>query len=1174
MTATIGTLSEFIPEKETISAYLERVELFFTANGIGEEKQPPVLLTAIGRETYALLRNLLAPDKPSAKTFAQLKVVLQRHFDPKPLVIAERFCFHRRCQQVGESIAEYIAELRRLATNCEFGEYLEQALRDRLVCGLKHEPTQKRLLSESSLSLAKAIEIAQSVEAAEKNTLKLKGGATGEVLRISPRRNRKPEKKEVCYRCGNKGHQPGECRYKDAKCHKCHKVGHLAKVCRSRNTSTDKQGGDTKWIESSVTGTQEREELPLYTISDKVNKPFLVELQVKGNVITFEVDTGAAVSIMAEENFRYHFPSDLISKSTLQLKTYTKDKLPVIGEVKVPVSYNNQRGEFMLYIVKGKGPNLLGRNWLEYLTLDWKALAASVNYVSTNQLERLLHEYADVLCDKLGTLNSMKAKLHVQPNAVPKFHKARPVPFSMKDAIGQEIDRLESEGILEKVKHSEWAAPVVAVPKGNGQLRLCGDYKVTVNPVLSVEKYPLPKPEDLMSNLAGGLRFSKLDLSQAYLQIVLDQESRKYVTIATHKGLYQYTRVPFGIASAPALFQRNMDTILQGIPNTICYLDDILVTGKSPEAHLANLEKVLKRLRQHGLRVRPSKCAFMQESVEYLGHKIDSRGVHTTTSKVDAIQKAPIPRNAQQLRSFLGLLHYYGKFIPNLSIMLHPLNRLLQASTEWKWDEQCDKAFKEAKEKLVSAPILAHYDPSKKLKLAADASAYGIGAVLSHVVANGCERPIAYASRTLSKAEQHYAQIDKEAMALIFGVQRFHQYLYGRKFVLVTDHKPLLSIFGPKNAIPPLAAARLQRWAVLLSAYSYDVEFRRTERHANADSLSRLPLKSPCSDIVQDEATIFSLCQVEYLPVTAEEIQKASRNDLILSKVFRYTKSGWPKQVEDELKPYWNHHKELVIEGGCLMLGIRVVIPHKLQRRVLEELHRDHPGIVRMKSVARSYCWWSHMDQDIEALVQACQPCQLTRNTLSAAPLHPWLWPSKPWVRIHVDFAGPFQKKMFMLVVDAHSKWPEIVEMPSTTASKTIEELRKLFSAYGLPEQVVTDNGPQFIADEFTVFLKQNGIKHLKCSPYHPSSNGAVERLVQSFKKSLRASESDGRTVSHRLSSFLFTYRSTPHASTNTTPSELFLKRLLRTRLDLLHPNVETAVCLSQAKQKASTTVM
>ena len=202
-------------------------------------------------------------------------------------------------------------------------------------------------------------------------------------MRIGPQRNKpKAETKGVCGRCGNKGHKSGECRYKDAQCHKCHKVGHLAKVCGSRNTSTNQQGGDTKWIESSVTDTQERDELPLYKISDKVNRPFLVELQVKGKAITFEVDTGAAVSTMSEDSFQYHFPSESISKSSLQLTTYTKDNLPVIGEVKVPVCYNNQKGKFMLYIVKGKGPNLLGRNWLEHLTLDWKALAASVNYVS------------------------------------------------------------------------------------------------------------------------------------------------------------------------------------------------------------------------------------------------------------------------------------------------------------------------------------------------------------------------------------------------------------------------------------------------------------------------------------------------------------------------------------------------------------------------------------------------------------------------------------------------------------------------------------------------------------------------------------------------------------------------------------------------------------------------
>ena len=325
---------------------------------------------------------------------------------------------------------------------------------------------------------------------------------------------RKAEKKGASKRCGNKGHQPWECRYKDPTCHKCHKIGHLAKVCRSR--SIDNQGGERKWIGSYV-DTEERDKLPLYTINNKLNKPFLVDLHVKGKVKTFEVDSGAAVTMRSSDNFRHHFLNEKISNSTLELTTYTKDKLPILDEVKVLVSYSDQRGEFMLYIVKGKGRNLLGRNWLEHLVLDWKALVASVNYISPNKLGELLNEYADVLCDKLGALNSTTAKLHVKPNSVPRFHKARPVLFAIKEALGHELDHLEAEGILEKVKHSEWAAPVVAVPKKNDQFRVCG-FKVTVNLVLAIEKYPLPKLKDLMTNLAEGLRFSKLDLTQTCFQ--------------------------------------------------------------------------------------------------------------------------------------------------------------------------------------------------------------------------------------------------------------------------------------------------------------------------------------------------------------------------------------------------------------------------------------------------------------------------------------------------------------------------------------------------------------------------------------------------------------------------------------------------------------------------------
>ena len=305
-------------------------------------------------------------------------------------------------------------------------------------------------------------------------------------------------------------------------------------------------------------------------------------------------------------------------------------------------------------------------------------------------------------------------------------------------------------------------------------------------------------PVDLMTCLTGRKRFSKLDLIAAYQQMALDDKSAKLVTINTHQGLYEFTRLPFGVASAPAVFQRAMDSVMQGIPHCICYLDDILVTGRSDAEHLRNLEEVLHRLQRDGIRLKRIKCSFCQDSVEYLGHRVHAKGVHTSPKKVEAIVNAPQPKNLSELRSFLGILNYYAKSIPNLSSLLHPMHELLRAEHSWHWSKDCDRAFQKAKESLSQAPVLIHYDPELPLVIAADASPYGIGAVISYQLPDGLERPVAFASRTLMKSEQNYAQLEKEALALIFGVKHFHQYLYGRQFLLITDHKPFTSILDQK----------------------------------------------------------------------------------------------------------------------------------------------------------------------------------------------------------------------------------------------------------------------------------------------------------------------------------------------------------------------------------------
>ena len=581
---------------------------------------------------------------------------------------------------------------------------------------------------------------------------------------------------------------------------------------------------------------------------------------------------------------------------------------------------NRRRSSYLL--LSGNGPSLLGRNWLKHIKLDWSSIVA-VRTIKMKPLHTLMQRHQQLFSEGLGLIEPFTATLHVRPDTTPRFFKPRQVPFAIRDAIGQEIDRMEKQGILEPVTHSNWAAPIVAVPKKDGRFRICGDYK-------------------------------------AYLQLPLDEASKPYVAINTHKGLYTCTRLPFGVASAPAIFQKLMDTVLQGIPGVVCYIDDILISRADEETHLRTLGQVFARLEKHGFKLKQEKCGFLLRSIEYLGHIISQNGIQPVPTKVTAILNAPKPINVQQLRSFLGLVNYYGKFIPNLATLLHPLNALLRADRKWKWSPECDKAFQDAKDQLTSAKVLTHYNPTLPIVMAADASAYGVGAVISHVFPDSSERPIAFASRTLTTSEKNYAQLEKEALALVFGVRKFHQYLYGRPFTLITDHQPLTTILGPKKGIPSLAAARLQRWAILLSAYKYSIRYKSTTAHANADGLSRLPLPTTSAPTDKGVST-FNIGQVQALPVTFQDIQKATRRDKVLSKISVFVQEGWPNQVDEELKPYNTRQAEIGIEGGCLMWGIRVIIPESLQPQVLKSLHESHP---RRQNVISQPPWY----QEISAL--------------------------------------------------------------------------------------------------------------------------------------------------------------------------------------------------------------
>nr|VZI26728.1 unnamed protein product [Spirometra erinaceieuropaei] len=503
-------------------------------------------------------------------------------------------------------------------------------------------------------------------------------------------------------------------------------------------------------------------------------------------------------------------------------------------------------------------------------------------------------------------------------------------------------------------------------------------------------------------------------------------ESRELLTINTHRGLFQYTRLPFGVKTAPALFQQTMSAMLSGIPGTAGYLEDIIIVGRSPAELQDRVCAVLERVQEYGFRLRADKCQFFLDSIKYLGFVFDVNGRHPDPENIRAIQQMPAPKNVSQLRSFLGLISYYSAFLPSLHDVRAPLNRLLQKDASWCWSPDCEKAFAQLKSMLSSDLLLTHYDPTLPIVVAADASNHGVGAVISHTFPDGSEKAIMHASRTLTPAEKNYGQVEKEALALVFAVKKFHKLLYGRHFTLLTDHKPLLSILGSKKGIPVYSASRLQRWATILLGYDFDIRYCRTTDFGQADALSRLisNQQEPEEDTVitaisiEDDVRRQLSDAIRGIPVTAADIRHATEQDPVLRQAITYVQTCWPTTaLAGDLRQLFLRRASLSVVDSCLMFSDRVVIPSSLRPTVIRQFHAAHPGTSRMKSIARSFAYWPGIDSDVDDLVRRCSRCQQAAKMPPRQLPVPWEPPERPWSRVHIDFAGPLNGVSYLILV-------------------------------------------------------------------------------------------------------------------------------------------------------------
>ncbi|XP_031346519.1 uncharacterized protein K02A2.6-like [Photinus pyralis] len=1083
-------------------------------------------------------------------------------------------------------------------------------MRDRFVCGIKADNIKHKLLTESKLDFKGAYKIAISMELAE-GQVKVMGSESSHVNKIYQKSHNYPKKanhsqntsrsqgssksrpdkgsQTKCKRCCRMHFDVNKCPAINWKCFSCNQMGHTGKSQMCKNNRVNEVDEDE---EDVGCGSQSDEDFELGLLTEecsirtlKVNQTGILKVKVciDEQSVEMEVDSGAVRSVMHELDWKQLFNNLALAPVNFKLRVLTGEKAKILGQVYVHVKYLGKVYYLPLVILRSdiKFIPLLGRNWLDILNNKWRVSMLGSHIVSVgNQLPQLgsvsISESNNVKLKMITSLkqkyNSLfqeepnsfiknfKAEFKIKENYQPIFHRAYEMPFALKPQVEEELSRMVNSGVLSKVSHSNWASPIVVVPKKNAsEIRICVDFKKTLNLAIDSDHCFLPLPSDIFATLSGSEFYCVIDLKGAYQQLQISESSKELFTINTHIGLFRFNRLTYGVSSAPGIFQCIMDAILSGLPKTKCYLDDILVHGSSLNECYQNVENVLNRLKGYNVKVNESKCQLFETSVEFLGHKLDRLGVHPTNEKIECIQKAPSPQNMTQLKSYLGLLNFYGKFIPMLSSKLKPLYDLCRDNQEFIWSTKCEQCFQESKNLLIANNVLTHYDPTEPIYITCDASGYGVGAVLSHKI-NNIDKPVLFASSTLSENEKKYSNLERESLALIFALKKFHKYIYGRRFTLVTDHQPLQYIFGKNKSIPVTAAARITRWAITLSAYNYDIQYKKGSHISNADGLSRLPLNTRTE--ISD--AIFSFSLSYDLPITFENIAIATKKDINLSKIVDFTLSGWPNTLKDEnLKSYFKRKLEFSVENGCLLVGNKVVIPKSLQKEILQLFHEQHIGIVRTKMLIRSYCWWPGINEDVEQFIKSCDVCQATQNfTNDKSVLLPWPTAPNNFYRVHIDFFKS-NNATFLILVDDKSGWCEVKLMDrGTNIHETILKLKQIFSVFGLPVELVSDNGPPFgNSYDFTSFCHSNGIRFIRIPPKHPESNGLGEKGVQTIKKGLQRSLFKGgeqvvtiAMMLNKLENFLFVHRNTPNTSTGLSPAECIFKIRPRTRFDLLKP--------------------
>ena len=1080
----------------------------------------------------------------------------------------ERYSFNSRDQESGETIESYVTVLRTLAQTCNFCDCIRESLiRDRMVLGVKTAHMRKRLLQERGLTLKKAIDICKSIESSSSQLKSMGDSGKADVNKVGrSSRGTKPksynykDRKETAYSgnvvqckfCGRKHERVKEkCPAWQKTCKACSGRNHFA-VCCEASKSPPKLAHKTRsyhgygrkvYNVNDDCSESETETIGCVNAVNNQAEEIHAEFLLDNKVVKFQVDCGATVNIIPEK----FIGNRGLNKCSKVLRMWNRSEVKPLGQCRMTIRNVKTRKKYSVefVVVRESFVPLLGAKAVQQMglikvnTKNFKVASVVVDS------DPIVSKYASVFDSDIGKLPGV-VHLETDSTCPPKVLPPRRVPVALKDKFYDKLQDLVDKDVLAPVDQpTAWVSQYVVATKKSGDLRICID-PGPLNKALKREHYQIPVIDDIMPELSKARVFSKLDLRNGYWHCELDEPSSLLTTFQTPKGRFRWKRLPFGTSVSSEIFQKRLSQALAGLPGVYCIHDDIFVCGFGDTDEIANkdhdqnLERLLQCCVKNNIKLNLPKTELRKPKIVFMGHQMTKEGLEIDPDKVRAILELEKPDSVESLRRFLGFVNYLARFLPRLSEVLQPLRELTVKDVKWLWTNEHDAAFAEVKRLVTSAPILAYYDPSLPLLIQCDASEKGLGCALLQN-----QKPVAYASRALTDTETRYAQIEKEMLAVVFSLEKFNQYTFGRHTDVHSDHKPLESITKK-----PLVRAprRLQGMLLRAQKYDYEIMYKKGKEMYIADMLSRsyLPNEENC----HMEFELINM--VKFLPIREErlkELRVETEKDNVLQCLTKTVLTGWPELRNSLplcLTPFFHIRDELTVQNGLLFRGERVIVPQAMQSKMMKLVHTAHLGVESCLRRARECLYWAGMTSQLREYMLSCGLCRefdacQPKETLKSHDL-----PDRPWQKIGTDLFE-WDTKDYLVTVDYFSNFWEIDRLRSTSSPEVIRKLKAHFSRYGIPEEVVSDNGGQFDSDEFKKFSRDWDFEHHPIDPRHSQGNGKVEAAVKMAKRTLRKAKKSG---TDQYLAVLET-RNTPTQGLKTSPAQRLFSRRTRSLLPL-----------------------